>query len=157
MSELVTVRLLDFPLAEHVRSQEHGDELVREFFLIVQSEAEDRDVPERLLVLIDEINEEYGGLTVEPEEVRDAAIARGESYVDLLYRVPAQVKQTCLALDAIIDEIDDYCRAGQLLTLATPPDIREFWRWSFYEFVRQVDGEPPIPWPAYAARLQPST
>ena len=153
MTELRTVRLLDYPIAEYLRSQEHGDELVREFYLIVQSDAADRDVPERLLELVDLITEEYGGFSAGPEGERDAAAARGENFIDLLYEVPAQVREVCLTLDRMIDEIDEYCREGQLLTLATPPDIREFWRWSFYEFVRQIDGEPPIPWPEFAARL----
>ena len=44
-------------------------------------------------------------------------------------------------------EVDEYCRDGTLLTLATPDDLRAFWIWYLGEFVRQIDGEHPIPAP----------
>ena len=51
--------------------------------------------------------------------------------------------------DALLDEADDYCRAGEtLLTLATPAPALAFRRWFLGEFVRQAAGEPPRPWTA---------
>ncbi|MCU1343940.1 MAG: anti-anti-sigma factor, partial [Acidimicrobiia bacterium] len=37
------------------------------------------------------------------------------------------------------------------LTLAAPPDIMAFRRWFVEEFVREMAGEAPRPWPEYAA------
>jgi len=51
----------------------------------------------------------------------------------------------------MLDEADDYCRRGDhLLTLATPAEELRFRRWFVGEFVEQLGGAAPTPWPAYA-------
>ena len=51
----------------------------------------------------------------------------------------------------MLDEADEYCRRGDhLLTLATPPEELRFRRWFISEFVDQVNGAPPTPWPDVA-------
>jgi hypothetical protein len=37
------------------------------------------------------------------------------------------------------------------LTLVTPPEAVAFRTWFLEEFVRQVAGEDPLPWPAWRA------
>jgi hypothetical protein len=150
---LVEVRLLALPLAAYKRAAEHNDELLREFALIKGSEPEPRSpVPARLLALIDELTARYRPFTATPSAARDEAMARGEAQVDLVYRVPPDAKQACLQLGTLLDEADEFCRAGEgLLTLATPPDALAFRRWFLGEFVRQIDGTPPTPFPGAAA------
>lgn len=48
-----------------------------------------------------------------------------------------------------MDETDEWCKRGELLTLASPPDQRALRRWFFGEIERQVRGAPPLPWAAY--------
>jgi hypothetical protein len=52
----------------------------------------------------------------------------------------------------MLDEADEFCRQGKhLLTLATPPDLRRYRQWFLGEFVAQIGGRPPTPWPLFAA------
>ncbi len=149
-TQLLTVRIIGFPLDVWRRAQQHHEELMREFALLSIQQTQpgsSHDVPRRLLDLIDAVQARYAGVSEAPNAERDAAIARGEKTVDLTFQVPPEVKQACLDLDAMLDEADEYCRAGEsLLTLASPPEAVAFRRWYLGEFVRQIDGEPPMPW-----------
>ena len=150
--DLRVIEIRRFPLAVYRRAQEHADELIREFALInielTEGGADPGHLPARLLELIDKVSAAYSAATTEQERVRDEAIDRGDAEVDLVYRLPAEVREATLALAAILDECDEFCRAGErLLTLATPPEAKAFRDWYLDEFVRQIDGLPPIPWP----------
>lgn len=154
MSSDIEVRLLGYPLDLYLRAQEHADELLREFVLISGSrEVGATEVPARLLAIVDELSHQYARLVEAPRAERDAAIERGEGSVDLTYVVPPQMLPAMRHLAAVLDEADEFCRAGQhLLTLATPPDVVDFQRWFMREFERQAAGEPPVPWPEQVRR-----
>lgn len=49
-------------------------------------------------------------------------------------------------LESLLDEADEFCRAGDLLTLAATGEGVAFRRWFLHEFVRQIDGRPPRAW-----------
>ena len=141
------VVLLDFPLALMQRAREHSEALVREFALIVHGAIDaDTRVPKRLLELAAESERRYSGLNPHAEDIVDAAMARGDAYVDLELWVPVTFKQETLDAIPVLLEVEEYCRSGQLLTLVTPEDLRRFWMWYLGEFVRQIDGETPISW-----------
>ena len=152
-SGLVEVSLLDLPVAIWTASQEHANELIREFALIAASQNEDdhHKVPRRLTQLVEALNKEFGMTSGDQEAELAAAAAAGiESIPELRFRVPPHVNEAAVALDAMLDEADAYCKAGRhLLTLATPPEQVRFRKWYLGEFVRQVDGQAPRPWPAY--------
>ncbi|MEO6712854.1 MAG: GAF domain-containing SpoIIE family protein phosphatase, partial [Mycobacteriales bacterium] len=81
----------------------------------------------------------------------EAALERGEAELDLLYQVPASAADAVRGLAQVLDDADEYCRAGQeLLTLAAPADVVAFRHWFLGEFMRQIRGEGPTPWPDYA-------
>jgi hypothetical protein len=149
------VRLLGVPLALLARSSEHHDELLREFQLLAidpPTSSPGHEVPQRLLDLIAEINGRYAGLSDAADADREAALARGDATIDLTITVPASVAEACERLDRMFDDADEFCRAGdRLLTLATPPDAAALRHWYLGEFVRQVGGAEPVPWPAYVA------
>jgi hypothetical protein len=149
--ELHVVRLLRFPLALWQQTQEHVDELLREFALIAQGEAEHPEsVPHRLMELIAELTAAYGGIGAATERERDEAIDRGESEVDLVYRVPSAITGAVRQLGDMLDEADEYCRQGHhLLTLQTPHDQLLFRRWFLSEFLSQLAGAEPVTWPEY--------
>lgn len=157
---LVTVRLLGVPVALHARANEHGEELRREFVLIADQvrHSEDRQsLPRRLLDLVAALEHRYGPLTAAQEDALDRAVAEGRLTIDLTFRVPADAGDAAVALGAMMDEADEYCREGRhLLTLATPPDLVAYRRWYLQEFVDQIAGRPPTPWsPGWPANVEP--
>lgn len=154
-SELIDVRLLELPVDVWSRTQQHTDELLREFTLMTTSASPGpgpvHEVPRRLLTLVETLTTRFSDASDEPRRRLFAAAEAGEAVIDeLRYRVPPAVADASVTLDAMLDEADEYCRAGQhLLTLATPPDLVRFRRWYLGEFVQQVNGRPPVPWPQY--------
>jgi hypothetical protein len=150
-AELAEVHVLRFPLALWQRSQEHVDELLREFALVAQGEEDHPSVPRRLLDLIADLTATYAGISAQPEEARDQAILRGLAETDLVYRVPVGVTDAIRQLGEMLEEADAYCRQGShLLTLQTPPDQLRFRRWFLSEFTAQLAGAPPTAWPDYS-------
>jgi hypothetical protein len=153
--DLITVELVGLPVAVQVRAQEHSDELVRELTLVgerMRQRGDHAGLPARLVALIEQLTSQYSGFTVEQEKQLAEAIACGAETVDLTYRVPRSAAAASQALGEILDEADDYCRAGQhLLTLATPDELVSYRRWFLAQFTGQAAGAPPVPWTEYAA------
>jgi anti-anti-sigma factor len=87
-----------------------------------------------------------------------AASERGESQIDLSYRVPLDVAGATKRLEEMLNAVDEFCRVGErLLTLATPPDLVAFRTWSLGEFTRQLErGLEPMPWSHFASDGQHS-
>lgn len=143
----VAVRLLRFPLRAYARATEHYEDLFREFALMAASASEHRHaVPGRLTALIETLGRRYP-LQAEAVEERAAALARGDLEGDFEITVPRSGAEASAILDEMLDEADDYCRAGELLTLAAPVQVVEFRRWYLQEVIAQVAGRPATPWP----------
>jgi hypothetical protein len=153
--QLVDVVVRQVPVRLWQKSQEHSDELMREFMLIASERSQEDGVPDevptRLVTLIDEVTAQYSGFSETQERMLLDAAAEGRESIDLHYRLPSGIGSAAAHLADLLDEADDYCRRGQhLLTLATPPAQVAFRRWLLDEFVRQVEGQDPTPWPDYA-------
>ena len=152
-TELIAVPVLQIPVAIWARSQEHIDELLREFTLIsaqLRQQPGPSEVPVRLTQLIEELVQQYGGLNTDQENRLAEAAASGRNEIDLLYHVPPQAAEASQRLLDILEEADAYCRAGtHLLTLATPPELDRFIRWFLGEFVAQLSGCAPTPYPEF--------
>lgn len=149
--EVRRIELKRYPLRLAVRSRSHFDELMREFQLLDigrrSGVGEERPVPQRLIELVDQFTQQFANRIEAIEAERAAAIARGETVMDLAYDAPVAAKDGIRQLMSLIEECDVYCRSDQyLLTLATPPEIVEFRRWNVGEVLKQIDGEPPTPW-----------
>ena len=142
--ELYQVHIVQLPVAVFRRASEQSDELLREFALI--REEGSSHIPARLLALVDELRARFAGFSTEPTAALEAALERDDETIDLVYSVPAATREAVIELSKLLDEADDFCRAGELLTLATSPEGLTFRRWFLDEFVRQIDGEPPRPW-----------
>jgi len=157
---LKTVQVLRFPLPVSARSTQHFDEVMREFALITLDTERAREktdsarrVPERLLALVDELTKNFSAFTAAVTADREEAAARGDQEIDLIYHVPASAAEACHQLEALLEEVDDFCRSGQhLITLATSPESLAFRQWYLSEFTGQIEkGRTPVSWPDYVA------
>jgi hypothetical protein len=150
---LTPVHVRKMPVQLWQQSQEHIDELVREFMLIsgdVQGDSDHHQVPQQLLTLIDELTDRFSGFGEANEQRLFAAAADGTETIDLDYEMPVEVAGAARQLGEMLDEADEFCRRGEhLLTLATPPEQVRFRRWFLEEMVRQIEGHAPTPWPDY--------
>lgn len=141
----VVVRFLGYPLKLGVLASEHYNDVFREFALMATDQEQGDDVPGRLMALIDALGRRYAPQEDQAAE-RDAALARGETQRDISITVPVSAGGASATLDQMLDETDDFCRDGQLLTLAAPRHIAAFRRWYLQEVVRQTQGHQPTPW-----------
>lgn len=148
-SELYQVAIRGLPVAVMNRASEEYDALYREFRLVIERDpATQRSVPGRLLALISDLGVRFTGFTEENDAQLSAARQRGTGSIDLDYRLPFEVAPFCSRLDLLLDEADAYCRAGRhLLTLAASPESVALRKWFLGEFVHQLGGGPPVPWP----------
>ena len=158
--ELQTVHVRRMPMAVSARSSQHFEELMREFALITLDTDRDREttdsqrpVPERLLTLVAELTSEFAAFTTAVQAQREEAAARGDSEIDLTYHMPPATADAVRQLEALLEEVDEFCQSGQhLITLATPPESLAFRQWYFREFIEQMErDQPPVPWPDYVA------
>ncbi len=151
--DLLTVHIIGLPLDVQREAQQHADELIRELTLIgegLRQQGNTGELPARLVQLVEDLTRTYSGFTADQEQQLADAIDAGLDTLDLTYRLPVGVTGAVQALSDILDEADEFCRAGQhLLTLATPPELVTYRRWYLTEFVRQAAGQPPRSWAEY--------
>lgn len=153
MTETVlTVELREVPIELRNRAAAHIDALQREFELIVRQDqrVEPHEVPARLGAVIQALRDRFAGAGDLASEVLAAADRDGASSVDLTYEVPMEMAEASRQLLQLLAEADDYCRQGDMMTLASPPDIVAFREWALGEFSRQCEGHEPLPWSAVA-------
>jgi hypothetical protein len=150
---LEAVRVLQIPVAIWARAQEQIDELLREFTLIaarLRELPEPAGVPLRLLELVEQLTAQFGGLNIDQENQLSEAAAEGVAELDLVYQVPPAAADGAKWLRDVLDESDAYCEAGEhLLTLAASPELRRFRCWFLDEFINQLHGADPTPFPDY--------
>jgi hypothetical protein len=160
---LVAVHLLALPVPLAAKSQQHFEELMREFALIAgehQQGHPDHHVPARLMNLVEHLVAQFGATTNDAEQRLADAIDNGDAVIDdHVLEVPAEAGPASQALGDLIDEADEYCRRGQhLLTLATPADCVAYRRWYLAQVITQLQGVAPVAWPdsREAQSLQPA-
>jgi hypothetical protein len=144
--QLRTIELRDFPLEVFDRARQHGEALLREFAFIAEGSEDDAHVPRRLLDLVAALNDRYSTMNAAAEEQIEAALQRGDGSIDFELHVPPEAREASVELAARLDEADEYCRRGELLTLATPEDLRDFRLWYLQQVIDQIDGRPPTSW-----------
>ena len=149
---LRTIVISDFPLQVFDRARQHSEALLREFAFIAESGRDEVHVPRRLLELVAALNQRYATMNTVADEQIEAALDRGDESIDFELRVPDEARQAALELGAMLDEADEYCRRGDLLTLATPADLRGFRVWYLQQVIDQVEGLPPTSWTVWASR-----
>jgi anti-sigma B factor antagonist len=144
--ELFIVELRHLPVAVLSRAEEHNLTLRRELALVHTAD-ESGTAPARLLWLSQTLDQQYADFNAEPRETIRRAVEGDDSYIDMRYQVPAHAAEAAAELGAALDEVDEYCRQGDLLTLVTPSEALAFRRWLLGEFVAQIrHGADPQPW-----------
>ena len=150
---LLDVVLHGLPVDVYRRASEHSAELGRELQLLSGVPDRGASLPHQLRRLIYEMASRYGPMNPGAERRLQEAVARGDEVVDVRYRVPRRTADDVIALDRVLREVDEHCRAGRwLLTMATPPEAERFREWVFGEICRQVEGEAPTSWADWIAR-----
>ncbi len=79
-----------------------------------------------------------------------AALEEGSDTIDLELVVPPEARATARLFLQTMDETDEWCERGTLLTLASPPEHRALRRWFFGEIERQAGGEAPRSWAEFS-------
>lgn len=143
-----TVLLKDYPLRLWAQQMLHNDELLREFYLLMESEREGAgSAPAELVAVAEEMNEKFGALIEHLNDERRAALDAGSDRMDLRIPLQAEAVPHLRAIMDVLRRADGYCAHAQLLTLPRPPELVDLADWSLSEFIAQHDGADPTPWP----------
>jgi hypothetical protein len=145
------VVLAGCPIELLERSRRHNESLMREFAFIAESDEERAELPARLLALVDQARARLVGLNVAVEEQLAAARARGDDTCDLRVTLPSNGRALAVELANLFEAAEEFCRRGDLLTLAESDEPSRFRTWYLDQYVRQLDGEAPTAWPAWRA------
>lgn len=147
MTKLHDIALVDVPVARFVQMQQQHDAMLREFTLIaLGSENGSPAASRRLVGLAEEMQARYGDAGPPFRDAVAAADARGDIVTTLEMQIPIATLRWCEDFLLLFEEGDEFCRQGQLLTPASPPEVAEFRRWLVGELIRQIrDGATPTP------------
>lgn len=142
--------LRDFPLRVWARSRQHNDEVLREFTLMLDGERTGQashHAPRALLELADMFTHSFGPVLDPMYAARDRALREGRDRMDSEVALVAGTPELLARVREVLDDVDDYCRNGDLLTLERSPESRRLFDWTAAELVTQYSGGDPSPWP----------
>jgi hypothetical protein len=145
-TELKTVVIRGFPVRLYSEWQRHSEALLREFAFIVDGGGDKAELPKRLLQIVERVRARSAGLNTGAQRAIEDAMSEGAEAVDFELLVPEAFARGAPEFAVLLDEIDEYCRTGDLLTLAMTDELRDFRDWYLGELTRQIDGLPPMAW-----------
>jgi Histidine kinase-like ATPase domain len=144
-----TVRFPGVSVANYLALQEHNDALYRELELLAIEHDGVPAVsrPSRLRALARELlGPKFRGARNAYRQAVAAAQARGDLTVDLEAQASLDMVPMVRAYVALLDEADEYCREGLLLTMPPHRHVTELRHWFVEQLALQVqDGRPPTP------------
>jgi anti-sigma regulatory factor (Ser/Thr protein kinase) len=148
--ETAPCELIDVPVIvlEHVRLR--FQDLRRELTLVALHAHDKKSGQSGVVGRLNEVAlrlEHFRGVSAGAEKAIDAAIDAGLDRVTLHYDLPLSAVPGILELQQLIHEADEFCRAQQLLTLASGPQESALRDWYLGELVAQAQGTAPTPWP----------
>jgi anti-sigma regulatory factor (Ser/Thr protein kinase) len=146
-----TVRLAGSPASLVRRHDQHLDELVRELKLMLYANENPGNVAiaRRLRPVVDA--SDYVRLTVRRDV--DAALARGESVVDVDLSMPSEFSREIRLLDDALREADALSAERRLLTLPAAPDVQALRAWLSAQIVGQIErGATPVSWQTWQSQ-----
>lgn len=135
------VTLADVPVRLFLDSQDHQHDLIRELQLIrIGGRLDDAtsEMSQRLASLISQVLAVYADVRTSTREQALAALARGEDVVTLRVPIYPGMADALRHWLALLEEADALCRHGELLLLATTPDIRQLRRWYVEQLTSRI-------------------
>lgn len=155
-TELARVLLVALPLRVYFAAREHNDALLREFRFLTTGQRPGT-VPRRLLDLAAETRRHFADQGTAVRAQVEAAVARGEPTVDLALQVPRLSWDVLTNLSRLLDEADEFCSSGDLLSLSSPPIVRTFRAWYVRQVLDQLEGAGASPWSEPEPEPEPET
>jgi hypothetical protein len=144
-----TIRLLGVPVDLYLEASRHMGEIVREFALISFGERSgvNEHVPAGLLDLVSQLRQRYArNADAIRAQVEEAARA-GQQNVDIEFAADETGVDITERITELLDAADEFCRSGDLLTLAAPPEVVAWRHWWRDQVVGQVrSNAEPTPW-----------
>ncbi|MGE3834874.1 MAG: SpoIIE family protein phosphatase [Acidimicrobiia bacterium] len=137
------VELGDVPTDFLLAAKAHVDNLVREFALMEagESSGSGRTVPPHLASLLSVVTEQFVDARLSIKEQALRAAHEGKPVTRLVLDLGEEAAESGLAYLRALDDLDDYCRATRLFTLATEPEHRVFRHWYVGEIVVRIRAE----------------
>jgi anti-anti-sigma factor len=145
----VQLELLNFPVDRFQRALQHAAAVQRELDVLRVEGARAGRLPRRSDEIIADLDARFTGYRA-TMDMLDGLVAQGTDHADVTIPVLGEPEERADAIQALadlLDEMDAYCESGdQLLTVVTPPDLREFRAWLFTEVIGQLRGATPTAW-----------
>jgi anti-sigma regulatory factor (Ser/Thr protein kinase) len=138
--------LLDVPTAVVLANVADLDDRVRELSLL-DCERAPRELVE-LAAAFTSASRATATERLRGRRAARAAAARGEERFTTFVPGDRDALARLERLSAALTAIDELARAGQLLVPPAPPEVVRFREWIPVEAARQLDGNPPRPYPA---------
>jgi hypothetical protein len=142
------VRFPAVPVDGYLELQAHNDALFRELELVsIELEGDDgARVAAPLADLVDQLYRRFQGQRDSYRDAVAAAQARGEATVELETTATAAAVSGARGYLALLEQADELCRAGLLLTPEPSPAVRALRAWFVEQMAAQVlDGATPTP------------
>lgn len=141
--------LRDYPLRLWVEQNEYFEGLLREYRLLLEGEvaSPERATPRRLVELATELADRFSGLLQTLSSERQRAVDEGRDRMDSRVPLSPSLPDVLAHVRAVLEESDEYCRQGRLLSLPRSPELLAFATWTVEELVAQHAGAEPTPWP----------
>ena len=142
------VRFPGVPVDGYLELQAHNDALFRELELIsIELEGDDgARVAAPLADLVDQLYRRFRGQRDSYRDMVAAAHARVEATIELESAASAAAVSGARSYLALLEQADELCRAGLLLTPEPSPAVRALRRWFVDQMAAQVlDGADPAP------------
>ena len=139
------VRLAGCPVELSLRQDEHLDELVRELQLI--SAGDQTSHSQALAAQIQDLLISPAHARFTGRRLAEQAAAAGRDVVDIDMAMPHEFGPMVQRLQEAVMAADALCEQMELLTVASPPELRALRAWMAGELVAQIDhGAPPVSW-----------
>jgi anti-sigma regulatory factor (Ser/Thr protein kinase) len=140
------VVLRDLPVELYAECYRHHQELRRELRLLALAHGDAYPIASSISRVFRSFHDQLhhtGGASALDAVLEGEATAKS---IDASLVVPPTLPHTASRMIDMLELADAFCRSERLLSLATSAEQRAFRRWYLGEFVRQGDGEAPIPW-----------
>lgn len=146
------VALFGAPVAAFAATQMWLDDLFHELQLLAIGEEQGLELPPQLMRLGDQIRALIERPRLVLYEQVAAATAGGREAVDLTVELGPRAVPHMARTMLLLDELDEHCRAGVLLTPPRSPEVDAALRWLAREIVGQLEvGRAPRPFRPPAA------